>query len=92
MNNKESIETNNTEQPNSDTKWIKYIEDAVANKDIIKFDYQNFENFQVLGVGGFGKVYSATYKKLNKTVALKSVNIHDDNSMRDFVNEVQIIF
>ena len=49
MNNKESIETNNTEQPNSDTKWIKYIEDAVANKDIIiKFDDQNFENFQVL--------------------------------------------
>jgi serine/threonine protein kinase len=79
-------DSNNTEQSNK--KWIKYIEDAITNGDIIKFDYQNFENIRVLGVGGFGKVYSATYKKLNKSVALKSVNIYNDNSMRNFVNEV----
>ena len=38
-------------------------------------------------------IWKSVHKKLNKTAALKSVNIHDDNSMRDFVNEVlQIIF
>ena len=41
MNNEESIETDDIEQSN--TTWIKYIEDAITNEDIIKFDSSNLQ-------------------------------------------------
>ncbi|MGC7178699.1 serine/threonine-protein kinase [Metamycoplasma hominis] len=54
-----------------------------------------FTDFELIGTGGFGEVYSATYKKSNKRVAIKILNCIDDSRWTEqrtrFINEINIL-
>ncbi|CAG8635567.1 2510_t:CDS:1, partial [Cetraspora pellucida] len=51
-----------------------WIEVAIEKKDITLFKYDSFQNWEVIGRGGFGTVYSAYSEDAEKIVALKCLN------------------
>ncbi|PKY58364.1 hypothetical protein RhiirA4_480216 [Rhizophagus irregularis] len=53
-------------------EWIKWIEEAIDKELLNYYEYNDFRNFQEIGTGGFGKVYRANLKNLEKCFALKS--------------------
>ena len=72
----------------SDTdKWVQWIVDGIAKDYIDHHDYNEFQNIQHIGSGGFGKVYRATWTSSDTVVALKSFEIND-YIMKEIVNEV----
>ena len=81
----DNIEIQGTENTN---EWINWIEVAI-DKEYFKFyEYKQFSNFQQIGVGGFGKVYRANWKDLEKPFALKSFFNLDNVTVKEIVREV----
>jgi hypothetical protein len=72
----------------SDNDWNKWIEDAIANEYFKYYEYKYFSNIQV-GVGSFGKVYRANWRK-HKCVALKSFFNLDNATVKEIVHEVTV--
>ncbi|RIB22945.1 kinase-like domain-containing protein [Gigaspora rosea] len=67
---------------------------AVEREYIKSFEYESFENKELIGEGGFGTVYSAYSKDIDQTIALKKLyhcSINDDDSFREFVREIKNI-
>ncbi len=59
-------------------------------KGITKPNRDMFEFLQVLGQGGFGKVYKVNYKKTKKILALKQMNkikLLQEDMVNDIFNE-----
>src|SRR6185295_6799475 len=69
----------------------EWFDDVIKNNEIIKYDYDVFENLKYIGRGAFGSVHSATLvdeKMIKMKVALKPIVV---DSIKLFVNEVNII-
>ncbi|KAF0407567.1 kinase-like domain-containing protein [Gigaspora margarita] len=69
------------------SNWFKV---AVERKYIKSFKYESFENKKLIGVGGFGTVYSAYSKDIDQTIALKRLH-HSSINDDDFVREIKNI-
>ncbi|EXX62330.1 hypothetical protein RirG_162680 [Rhizophagus irregularis DAOM 197198w] len=65
-----------------------WIEISLSNKHIKYYNYKDFFNFEVIGSGGFGKVYRANWKNPRNTLALKSLN---DYTAKNIVYEVSTL-
>ena len=57
---------------NNSNEWINWIEEAIKNNYFKYYEYNHFSNIQVVGSGGFGKVYRANWKNSRNYMALKS--------------------
>ncbi|CAG8732567.1 13802_t:CDS:1, partial [Acaulospora colombiana] len=55
--------------------------------DIKSYDYTDFKNIEHIGVGAFGKVYSADWETRGIQVALKTLNERNDIEEEDFIKE-----
>ncbi|CAG8739538.1 7139_t:CDS:2, partial [Gigaspora margarita] len=52
-----------------------------------EFEYTSFENSEKIGQGGFGVIYKAYSKDVNRIVALKTLDHNDKHSLNDFIRE-----
>src|SRR4051812_7987345 len=75
---------------NNTNEWVQWIEDGVAKDYVNYHDFNEFQNTECIGTGGFSKVYRATWESSNTVVALKSLKNMKENSniMKELVNEV----
>ncbi|CAG8705804.1 796_t:CDS:2, partial [Dentiscutata heterogama] len=68
---------------------------AVERKFIKSFEYESFENWQLIGKGGFGTVFSAYSKDTDQIVALKRLHYcptsDNEDSFDEFAREVKNI-
>ncbi|CAB4395990.1 unnamed protein product [Rhizophagus irregularis] len=68
-------------------EWIK----EVVDKEHLKYyEYKEFNNFQEIGTGSFGKVYRANYKNFEKNFSLKSFFGLNNITMKGIVRELKI--
>ncbi|CAG8477378.1 6049_t:CDS:2 [Scutellospora calospora] len=79
-------------------KKLDHIQLELFCKDLFKkltfrqkFEYTSFEDKKKIGKGGFGVIYKAYLKDINQTVALKTLDHDDENSLNDFIKEVKCI-
>ncbi|CAB4388133.1 unnamed protein product [Rhizophagus irregularis] len=84
--------SDNKQMQNSENsnEWINWIDEAIAKEHLKFYEYNQFSNFQQIGVGGFGKVYRANWKNLEKHLALKSFFSLDNITMKEIVRELKI--
>ena len=69
---------------------VQWIEEGISKRYINYHEYNEFQNIQRLGSGGFSEVYKANWKSSNTIVALKSfINDNDNCIMKEIVNEVK---
>ena len=73
-------------------EWINWIEEAISKKLIRYYEYEHFHSIQEIGSGGFGKVYRANWKNLDKYLALKSFFNYSNAMAKEIVQEVNIIY
>jgi serine/threonine protein kinase len=76
----------NSKNTNID-KQIQWFKDGITEGYINYYDYTEFNNFKVIGYGAFGRVYQATWKSSNTTIALKSFE-NNTLIMKEIINEV----
>uniref|UniRef100_U9T2M0 Protein kinase domain-containing protein n=1 Tax=Rhizophagus irregularis (strain DAOM 181602 / DAOM 197198 / MUCL 43194) TaxID=747089 RepID=U9T2M0_RHIID len=81
---------NNTRSTNNSNDWNKWIEEAISNKLIKHYDFEQFYNFQEIGSGSFGKVHRTNWKNSNKNYALKSFFNFNDTVIKVIVHEIQL--
>ncbi|EOA16169.1 hypothetical protein CARUB_v10004305mg [Capsella rubella] len=79
-------------------KLIEVIEDWEVQFGPHKFAYKDlfiatkgFKNSELLGKGGFGKVYKGTFLNSNIDIAVKKVSHDSRQGMREFVAEIATI-
>ncbi|CAB4495533.1 unnamed protein product [Rhizophagus irregularis] len=70
-------------------EWIKWIEEAIDEEHIKYYEYKEFNNFQEIGTGGFGKVYRANWKNLEKCFAVKSFFSLDNIAVKEIIRELK---
>jgi predicted Ser/Thr protein kinase len=69
----------------------EWIEEAVSKKFFKYYDYKDFYDIQIIGKGGFGKVYRANWKNSEQYLALKTLSNLDNVSVKEVVKEVTTI-
>ena len=70
-------------------EWAKWIEDGIDKEFINHYNYNEFQDIQPVGYGGFGKVYRANWESSNTVVALKRIENNVKSCvMKEIVNEV----
>ncbi len=62
-----------TASSNNKIDKVQWFKDGIANEYINYHDYNEFQNIERIGIGGFGEVYRADWESLNIVVALKSL-------------------
>ncbi|CAG8733377.1 10568_t:CDS:2, partial [Cetraspora pellucida] len=67
----------------------EWLDNAIRNNQIIKYDYNTFNEIRSIGHGSFGRVSSAISSKFKAEVALKSVKINQDFTIELLVNELR---
>ncbi|RGB28125.1 kinase-like domain-containing protein [Rhizophagus diaphanus] len=78
-------------QDTENTKvWINWIEEAVDKEHLKFYEYEEFNNIQHIGTGGFGNVYRANWKNSEKLFALKSFFSLNNITMKEIVRELRI--
>jgi hypothetical protein len=82
--------SDNTKMHNTENKneWIGWIEEAIDKEHLKYYEYNQFSSFQEIGTGGFGKVYRANLKNLEKCFALKSFFNLNNTTVKEIVCEV----
>ncbi|EXX66713.1 uncharacterized protein OCT59_024285 [Rhizophagus irregularis] len=70
-------------------EWIKWIEEAIDKEHIKYYEYKEFNNFQEIGTGGFGKVYRANWKNLDKCFAVKSFFSLNNITVKEIIRELK---
>ncbi|CAB4395977.1 unnamed protein product [Rhizophagus irregularis] len=83
----ENIKMHDTENKN---EWINWIEETIDKNQLKYYKYDEFNNFQEIGTGGFGKVYRANWKNLDKYFALKSFFNLNNLTVKEIVRELRI--
>ncbi|GET04599.1 kinase-like domain-containing protein [Rhizophagus clarus] len=73
----DNIEIHNTENKN---EWVNWIEEAVDKNQLKYYEYNEFNNFQEIGTGGFGKVLdNITVKEIVREIRIqREVDYHDN--------------
>ncbi|EXX77289.1 uncharacterized protein OCT59_024135 [Rhizophagus irregularis] len=71
-------------------EWINWIEEAVDKEHLKFYEYQQFNNIQHIGTGGFGNIYRANWKNSEKLFALKSFFSLNNITMKEIVRELKI--
>ena len=56
-------------------EWVKWIEDGISKYYINCHEYDEFQDIEHIGSGGFAEVHRATWKNTNTVVALKSFEV-----------------
>ncbi|CAB4373877.1 unnamed protein product [Rhizophagus irregularis] len=74
-------------QAGVEEEWIKK---KIEEEDIHYFEYSEFNDFKKIGKGGFGTVNRAVTND-GILVALKMVNLREENDIKTFVNELKLI-
>ncbi|KAK9727202.1 hypothetical protein RND81_05G265100 [Saponaria officinalis] len=80
-------------------RWRKKYEEILENWEreyvVQRFSYKDlykatkgFKDKEVLGIGGFGKVYKGMIPSTNADVAVKKVSHSSDHGMKEFVTEI----
>jgi hypothetical protein len=71
--------------------FIRYTQTnySKSNGEMIFVPYEKFENIELIGEGGFSKIYKATWIDRSETVALKVLN-NSKNITSKELNEVNI--
>jgi hypothetical protein len=69
-------------------EWVNWIEEAINKKYFKFYEYNQFNNIQHIGTGGFGKVSRANWKNTGKQFALKSFFCLDNITVKEIVREV----
>ncbi|CAG8754500.1 22171_t:CDS:2, partial [Cetraspora pellucida] len=67
----------------------EWLDSATRNNQIIKYNYNAFNEINSIGHGSFGRVSSAISSKFKSKVALKSVKINSDFTIELLVNELK---
>ncbi|CAB4388132.1 unnamed protein product [Rhizophagus irregularis] len=82
----------NKQKQNSENtnEWINWVEEAIVKEHLKFYEYNQFSNFQQIGVGSFGIVYRANWKNLEKHLALKSFFSLDNITVKEIVRELKI--
>ncbi|CAG8626695.1 18554_t:CDS:2, partial [Racocetra persica] len=65
---------------------------AIEQEYITLFEYDSFQNWEEIGRGGSGTVYSAYSRDIEKTIALKSLYRDDNDSLNIFIKELEDSF
>jgi hypothetical protein len=79
------IKMHGTENKN---EWVNLLEEVIGKEYLNYYEYKGFSNFQVIGAGGFGKVYRANWKNSEKYFALKSFFDINNVTAHEIVREV----
>ncbi|RGB34706.1 kinase-like domain-containing protein, partial [Rhizophagus diaphanus] len=84
--------SDNKQKQNSENtnEWINWVEEAIVKEHLKFYEYNQFSNFQQIGVGSFGIVYRANWKNLEKHLALKSFFSLDNITVKEIVRELKI--
>ncbi|CAB4414983.1 unnamed protein product [Rhizophagus irregularis] len=70
-------------------EWINWIEESISKEYYRLYEQKHFSNIQKVGIGGFGKVYRASWKN-SKYFALKSFFNLDDVTAKEIVHELKL--
>ena len=73
----------NTDNSN---EWISWIEETISTEYIKYYEFKHFRNFQKIGSGRFGEVYSVNWKESH--FVLKSFFDLDEITTKEIVREV----
>nr|CAG8494912.1 11930_t:CDS:2 [Entrophospora candida] len=68
-------------------EWLK---EAVKDGFIIKYEFSEFSEIEVVGTGATGLVHRAFLRKLQNNVALKSFDFSEKFTNKEFVNELKL--
>ncbi|GBC06007.1 hypothetical protein RclHR1_06550011 [Rhizophagus clarus] len=72
-------------------EWNDWIEETIIEEHIGFYDYKQFNNFQQIGAGNFGKVYRVNWKNSeNHYFAIKSFFNLDNIIMKEIICELKI--
>ncbi|RGB37185.1 kinase-like domain-containing protein [Rhizophagus diaphanus] len=63
-------------------EWTQWSEDGIAKGYINYHGYNEFQNINCIGTGGFGKVYQATWESSDTVVALKSLQNNGKDNVK----------
>jgi hypothetical protein len=85
------MSNNNISIPNNKNanEWTDWIEEAINKKYFKYYEYKHFSNVQEIGIGGFAKVFRATWKNdLEQYLVLKSFSRLNSATVKEIVREV----
>jgi serine/threonine protein kinase len=68
-------------------EWINWIEESISKEYYRLYEHNHFSNIQIIGTGGFGKVYRASWKN-SQHFALKSFFNINNVTAKEIVHEV----
>ncbi|GBC10628.1 hypothetical protein RclHR1_00980005 [Rhizophagus clarus] len=68
----------------------EWIEEAISKKNIKYYEYKHFSNIKEIGVGSFGKVYSANWKNSEKYLAIKSFLKFNEATTMEIVETLKL--
>ncbi|CAB4395964.1 unnamed protein product [Rhizophagus irregularis] len=74
---------------NTKNEWIDWIEEAITKEYFKYYDYSQFSDVNVIGTGGFGKVYRANWKD-STYLALKSFSNFNSATAKEVVHELKL--
>src|SRR5688572_7251349 len=69
----------------------EWLEEAVKDGFIIKYEFNEFSKIEVIGTGATGLVHRAFLRKLQNNIALKSFDFSKKFTNKEFVNEVNFV-
>ncbi|RIA92723.1 kinase-like domain-containing protein, partial [Glomus cerebriforme] len=75
---------------NDSNEWIDWIENAISNRLIKYYEFENFYNIQEIGSGAFGMVYRANWKISHEYLALKSFYNFNNVTAKEVVSEIKL--
>ncbi|RIA84013.1 kinase-like domain-containing protein [Glomus cerebriforme] len=75
---------------NNSNEEINWIEEAISNKLIKHYEFENFYNLTEIGSGGFGIVYRANWKNSYKYFALKSFINFNNAVVKEIIREIKL--
>ncbi|GES99832.1 kinase-like domain-containing protein [Rhizophagus clarus] len=71
-------------------EWINWIEESISKEYYRFYEHEHFSNIQIIGTGGFGKVYRANWKNYDQYLALKSFFNLDNITAKEIVHELKL--
>ncbi|RGB29908.1 kinase-like domain-containing protein [Rhizophagus diaphanus] len=69
---------------------INWIDNAITEMHIKYFDYKFFRNIEEIGKGGFGKIYRANWKNMERHLVLKSLLDMNPIAVKELAHELKL--